>query len=244
MKNPWLDLPEEAEFVTAADRPYVDAFNRSVRAHSALRLRLDLVPEPWMGNPRRARVLLLALNPGFTPDDRKWHAKPGYRQAALANARLEKANLPSYLLDPDWAASPGGTWWRKRLRALAEAVGSVGDEIALAKAWKCLASRLATVEFHGYHSTSSRPLPVTLPSQHFGFDLVRRAVEQERLVVVARGWREWSIAVPELERAQHRGRVLRLKNPQSTYVTPGNLVGGKRSFDMVVDALTYTRQRP
>jgi hypothetical protein len=32
-------------------------------------LKLDLLPQPWTGNVNTAEVFMLALNPGFSPDD-------------------------------------------------------------------------------------------------------------------------------------------------------------------------------
>lgn len=239
MRNPWLGLPRSAPLVLPADRPHVEAFNEAEdqqpgRGYTTRRLRLDMVPEPWVGNPRRARALVLQLNPGFHPRDLYWHRQPSFRRAARENLEHRRAEFPFYLLDPAFAASPGGTWWRRRIGKLLGALEHAGRGDA---ALRRLANRLAAVELHGYHSNEYRPIPATLPSQRYSFHLVEKAIERGCVIVIARGARDWSIAVPALRR---HDRVYRLSNAQSTYISPANL-GGKRlgaqRFDKIVEAL-------
>jgi len=61
-----------------------------------------------------------------------------------------------------------------------------------------LADRVLAVEFHGYRSKKWPALPVTLPSQWYGFQLVREAIARKAFVVILRGERDWKVAVPEL----------------------------------------------
>jgi hypothetical protein len=58
-----------------------------------------------------------------------------------------------------------------------------------------------------------------LPSQDFGFALVRRAIARNALIIM-RGEKYWLGAVPEL--ARHRS-VARLKAPINAALTPGNI---------------------
>ena len=63
MQNPWGDLPQTAPFVLACDKQAIDDFNRT--ATSEHTIYLDLLPEPYAGNPE-ARIMLLNLNPGYS----------------------------------------------------------------------------------------------------------------------------------------------------------------------------------
>jgi hypothetical protein len=64
--NPWLELPAAPPFAPEDD---------DVLARLAPRLRgeyeqqLDLRPQPWSGSVHTASVFMLALNPGFHPND-------------------------------------------------------------------------------------------------------------------------------------------------------------------------------
>ena len=220
VRNPWLELPSRPPFVLEADRPFVAAFNRNASLNT--RLRTNLLPEPFMGRPRSASVLLLQLNPGFAGNEAHWHGRPGFGGALRANLSHNGSGFPHLFLDPAWAGTPGGQWWQQRLRRVVEAVGNA----------RRVARRLAVVEFHGYHARNYRSIPVTLPSQYYGFDLVRRAVARGAVIVVMRGFDAWTVAVPEL--ADHR-LVFRPKNPQSAYITEQAL--GRTAFRAIVDAI-------
>ena len=132
---------------------------------------------------------------------------------------------PFYFLDPRWERSPGGTWYWQRLRSVREAVGDrrVGN----------LSKRLMCVDFIAYHSRRYPNVPVTLSSQHFGFELVRRAIKLSRVIVIGRGARLWKIAVPELAGYEY---AFELKNPRSAYISERGL--GERCFAAVVEALS------
>ena len=54
------------------------------------------------------------------------------------------------------------------------------------------------IEFHGYHSKSWIAPLVTFPSQHFGFRLVRQAMDRGALIVLGQAMRYWYAAVPGL----------------------------------------------
>ena len=223
VKNPWIALPRSGKFVLPDDLPTVTAFNR--RASSNVRLRLGLLPEPFVGSPRAARVLFLQLNPGFAGNEAYWHHKPQYARMAVANLRHEASEYPYYYLDPAWKRSPGGKWNRARLAAVLNEIGADADSK--------VAKRLMSVEFVGYHSRSYSPIPVTLPSQHYSFWLVRRAIARGSIVVIAKGERQWKIAVPELDGYE---RTFVLSNPRSSYLTAAVL--GKRRFEAVVAAMS------
>lgn len=220
-RNPWPRLPTNGRKVLAEDRPFVEAFNATqeqYRDGDRFRLHLDPMPEPFLGNPRTARVVLLQLNPGFIPADCDAHGDWRFRQAARRNL-AHAADPPMFLLDPRFAATPGGRWWRGTInrlsRAVMECLGcSEGD------ARHHVAQRLLVVEFHGYHSNRFRPIPVTLPSQQYGFHLVQRAIERNLIVIVARGVRLWTIAIPALR--SHR-RTIVLPTARRIHLTEKSL---------------------
>jgi len=220
IRNPWRDLPDEAPHVLDIDRPHVEAFNATVK-NTQRRLLTHVLPEPFAGDAANAGVLVLMLNPGFAGSERRWHDKPEYAEAMRANIQGRPRQYPLIHLDPRWSQSPGGKWARARLRVLTERVGL-----------EVVAENLAFVDFHGYHSRSFQPIPVTLPSQAFGFDVVRRAIGRCAVIVVGRGADAWMTAVPELLTYEN---TFENKNPRSLYITPGML--GGRAFRSIVSAL-------
>jgi hypothetical protein len=82
-RNPWLDLPDRQPFALPDDLSLIEEFNRKSSAN--YQVDLNLLPEPFIGRPD-APVVLLNLNPGWSPGDAEWHAKHAF-------VRLIRANL-------------------------------------------------------------------------------------------------------------------------------------------------------
>jgi hypothetical protein len=188
--NPWTALPKRPPFVLPDDRPYVEAWNRTFGTQwERLRLHLEVLPEPFAG-PRDASVVTLGLNPGWSETSLLDLAPR--RRSALLWGNL--GNDPALHIQPNlteaFAGTAGGVWGRRTMHALAVGSGLGFEE---------LSRRMLSIEFHGYHSVGWAALPVTLPSQRYGFDLLRSAIARGAIVVVLRGLRIWEVAVPSLQ---------------------------------------------
>jgi hypothetical protein len=55
-------------------------------------------------------------------------------------------------------------------------------------------------------------LPVTLPSQWFGFRLAEQAIGRDAVIVLTRAAREWLVTVPKL--ASYR-KLVRTRSPET-----------------------------
>lgn len=69
--NPWRSLPTKAPFVLDIDRDGIASFEHRVNARGKTAdygFHVELLPSPFIGNPR-ASVVLLSLNPGFSERD-------------------------------------------------------------------------------------------------------------------------------------------------------------------------------
>lgn len=76
--NPWRRIPSAPPFVVDEDR---DDLGRYVaKLKGPFELKLDLLPQPWTGDIRQATVLMLALNPGFAPEDYTDLQHPDYAE--------------------------------------------------------------------------------------------------------------------------------------------------------------------
>lgn len=128
----------------------------------------------------------------------------------------------TYLLD-EFSRSPGGRWWRRALARLEED----GIERSV------LLSEVLAIEFHGYHSESYTTMPVTLPSQRYGFWLVEAAIARGAVIMMMRGQRDWSIAVPKLSQYQ---RVILNRNPRSSSISPATC--GTRGYQLIHSTLS------
>lgn len=74
--NPWIEVaakyvgndflyaPQNAQFVCKDDKHTIEAFNDMVR-NKDYKYQLNCQAFPWLGNPLKARAILLTLNPGY-----------------------------------------------------------------------------------------------------------------------------------------------------------------------------------
>ena len=75
MQNPWEDEDIESktegreEFVAQVDRKAIDDYRKKITAPKQ-QLLLDVLPEPFIGDPATAALVALQLNPGASPKDR------------------------------------------------------------------------------------------------------------------------------------------------------------------------------
>lgn len=194
----------------------IAAFNSTVAPHHVIHL--EIVPEPYLGDPN-APVVLLNLNPRYVDDDRNVHLDCHFNNAARANLLHMRSTWPLYLLDPSLPDNPGRKWWQRKLSALIAALGS--DE--------AVAPSIFVAELHGYHSKRfHRRLRIS--SQQYTFALVRAALERQAHIVVMRGRRSWLHLLPELTEAP----LITLRNPQNPTISPGNC---PEQFDAIVRAI-------
>jgi hypothetical protein len=216
MRNPWLALPETGPLVLSFDRAQVEAFNAT--AAQKYKYDLSLFPEPFFGS-RDAPVVVLNLNPGWSPGDAAVHASPEFAAMSRASLRHDLAPYPFLHLQPN-NNTPGGAWWQRRAQELIADVGF--DQVA---------RFLGCVQLVAYHSAEYSPATPTLASQAYSFWLVREAMARQAEIVVMRAVRLWMAAVPELSRYDrlHVGA-----NPRATYLSRGNL---KASYAVVARRL-------
>jgi hypothetical protein len=101
VRNPWSELPAQSPYVLDRDRASIDKYN--TLHNSDKKIIVESVPEPFIGNPQSAKVVLLSLNPGHSEEDVKTHADPDFRQAIRRNLRQEPQECPFYGLNPKFA---------------------------------------------------------------------------------------------------------------------------------------------
>lgn len=222
MRNPWTALPKNPPYVLASDVALLEGFNATASARH--RYDLSLFPEPFFGSAT-APVVVLNLNPGWSPEDAAVHADPIF--AAMSRRSLEHTldPYPFLHLQPD-SNTPGATWWRQRTRELASDVGF--DQAA---------RQLACVQLVPYHSSEYAGSSPRLPSQEYSFQLVRQAMLRGAEVVIMRSANLWFAAVPELA---NYSRVHRGSNPRAPFVSRGNL---KSSYIVLERVRSAARNR-
>ncbi|WP_375418202.1 hypothetical protein [uncultured Hymenobacter sp.] len=187
--NPWLALPNQAPFVLPQDAPFLDVHD-AIRNPRPTAYRLHLPPLPFQGRPD-APVVLLGLNPGYAESDETLQTTPYFLETNFRNYRHDPTlPYPLFFLDPaieGGVPGAGQQWWHRRLKPLRAHY----DDRLLARA-------ILNVQYAPYRSTSYQPTRQCLPTQEYGFALVRQATERKALIIGLRSKRLWEAAVPEL----------------------------------------------
>jgi hypothetical protein len=216
--NPWAELTEQTvHYILACDQHHITQHNDAVRPD--YRIIERSIPEPYIGNPLTAQVVLLGLNPGHSDADAQDYARADFRAALFNNLRQTPQAYPFYPLNPDFAGTGAGMWWTRRLRLLAS---DSGLEPAV------LSERIMVVEWFPYHSRKFARRGQPLPSQAYSFQLASHLIAQGRLVVRMRSRRLWSATGQEFE------NIPALSNPQCGHISPRN---APTFYDAIVERL-------
>jgi len=217
MPSPWNNFEPEMGILDV-DMDGVREYEAQKRGKE-FKIMRKLIPEPFLGNIESAPLLLLGGNPGFHPDDCKWHSGEEFRAAAIENLKGNKKGI--YLLEARFQESPGAQWWRRRLGCLCKEIARQLGMEDLEKAFKILSRGTAIVEQHPYH-TKKFSLPKALkclPSFEFVKEMIEEAVEENRFVIIVRSHKIWKERVRLLNNPE-RENIIETRHIQSAYLTP------------------------
>jgi hypothetical protein len=217
MLNPWRELPSSPPYVLPEDSAPVAALNS--RGSDATKYDLNLFPEPFFGRPD-APVVVLNLNPGWHESDSALHASAPFASLARRSLLHSLEPYPFLHLQPGMQTL-GARYWNRKARPLIEAAG-----------FDTVAKNLLCVQYFPYHSKEYKPSPGLIPSQQYGFALLRAAIARGADVVVMRSRRLWAAAVPQLDTY---ARLHLVRNPRNPALSPRNL--GQASFGQVLKRL-------
>lgn len=196
MQNPWENfgrLVSAAPYVLPEDAPYVAYFNQAADSeHSII---TGQIPEPWLGNPRKACLIVLQLNPRYLGTD------------PLDSDKQQVIGMEE---GPHFGLASGNKWWRSCFRSLALDIGrdrlpDGAEEFQIEFGYRHLASRVCSVEYFPYGSDKFAHSQLRLPSQNYSFQLVREAVVRGAFVALMKGKKEWFGAIPELWTYKNQG---------------------------------------
>lgn len=222
MPHPFLTTwanwrPRRPPYFLPADAPILDGLRRDLRhCHSSWRryvrshdfgvgkdaaLHLGLLPQPFFGDPNRARVVILTLNPGVGPHDYFGeYETPGLRRALLSSLRNPTNSRGFLFLDPRFSWHGGFAYWHGRLKGVIEVLAHRW-KLSIPDAHRKVASSIATLELLPYHSSRFglpkgvlRDLPSVQLARSFAREvLLPRAKNGECLIIMARSAVRWGL---------------------------------------------------
>lgn len=205
-------------------------------------LHLSLMPIPYLGNLREAKVIVLMQNPGLSPGD--YYAEceiKGFRDRLLENLKGDgcAGEFPFLFLDPSYSWHGGFSWWQRKLKGVIAAVAvelGLGEDLRTAR--KHVAKHLAAIELLPYHSQSG----VVSPAELGAFQSVawaRAFVRHQILnygtnIVVARHAAAWGLR--DLAGKMDHCVVYEPKSARAASLNP-ETEGGRLIVDAIVKAV-------
>ena len=219
-ENPWLKVADmyspdkmdclygENNYFCEGDRVAIENYNK--KASGTTDEIITKIPaEPWWGNPLKARLIILSLNPGYLPEVNKTLAllmqtnETVRRQLIEYKAKTLRLEAESFMPEEENdvdcpiscrdAVNMLGDWyWYKMLRHLKEEVIRRTPNIKEDDFYK----RIALIEYHAYSSiTSQRAFPLRnkfLESQIFTKKLIWYISQKEDTrILIMRSKDKW-----------------------------------------------------
>ncbi|NOU60577.1 hypothetical protein [Marinifilum caeruleilacunae] len=211
MRNPWRNLNTDVTSIHPLDMQAVDEFN--AQAKEEYQFCNTLLPDPYIGS-LKAKVLLLALNPGLSAEDYQTHADEQFRFLYKQNLAQVKCDYPFYYLSPDLNC-PGSKWWRGKLRWFSEEMDD-----------KILAQSICCLQYVPYHSVQFKQAKQMLPTQEYTREIVKSFMDRNAPIVFMRSKSKWEQLVPELKGYPN---AMMLRNPRNPTFSPKNM--GEENFE-------------
>lgn len=219
-ENPWLKLPKNPPYILAEDLKKLSEYGFTPER---LGWKTALLPVPYLGSPKEAKIVLLCLNPGYNRSlDRKAYFEDKYYYQENFKSLQFSSRVPFYYLNPRFNYSGGYRWWTRLL-------GSLIKDFGL----KALSYKLLCLQYLGYHSKTFKRPPHIIPSQLFTFDILRKMIKDKKTIIIMRSKKLWLEAVPELKTYP----FIELKNYRMPYLTEKNVKNG--NFQEIIDALKH-----
>jgi hypothetical protein len=170
------------------------------------RVQLSLFPVPFLGDLKRADIIICLLNPGLEAGD--FYAElrmPDFRSTIARSLRQDfraAERYPFFFLDPQWCWTGGYRWWMKKLGDVIMRI-SEHDMCSFDDATSLLARRIATVELFPYHSArfDMHGALAKLPSCAEAREFVHQCIDDpDKVVVVTRQVRAWQLPERDTDR--------------------------------------------
>lgn len=267
--NPWKEVanmlnPNEEDclfrnenkdwYVYSKDMGEIIEFNKKCEKYDNDRIITNTPPEPWKGNPLHANIIVLSLNPGFSPEINKTIAKLLQSNKTIREG-LIKFRQETFLLEEDSFLPTDedttpisikeaedilqGWYWSKRFKKLMQ-----DSKLEESEFYK----RIALIEFYGYSSISAaKSFPLKrkgsdrfLSSQYYLADMIKfiaNRPDNEVCFIIARSQKKWKSLLKDIwDKPNFQNKlILRNNNGRSQSITPENL--GEDNYKKILDIL-------
>lgn len=249
-KNPWKELAKEYiksdllyseihKFVIKEDLPIIDKYNNS-KKHKVCRYHLEIPAEPWRGNPLKAKIIILSLNPGWKEECNKNIAlrlDTNIRKAILkdkSDTLTLKVNsfMPNNKDIIKALTELDNDYWTKRLDALN--IKNINKETFYENFALIQYCAYASERYGGQFENGK-----LLPSQIFLKELIRYLVYHRREIkfIMLRAEDKWKQLLDPDVWYMLQPRLIRGKNYRQQYLTKNNI--GENNYNKLVDLINH-----
>ncbi|HRY36346.1 MAG TPA: hypothetical protein P5230_00485 [Candidatus Magasanikbacteria bacterium] len=227
MKNPWIELTKNfrSPYILQEDRKAIEKYNK--KAKSDYKIAVGSLPIPFIGDPFKAKVIFLQLNPGLDwpigfenqKDDFIIRDKK-YKEENLKNLLHKKMKFPFFDLNPDYRLYGGFRYWTKVLSSF----------IKEKKDYKIISKNICCLEYFPYHSKKFDHGNIKLKNQEYLVYLLNKIIKKKNIqIIMMKGEKWWLKLVPEL-----RGKYIKLKSTRNVILSKNNLVNNFKKIEKII----------
>jgi hypothetical protein len=210
MENPWKNISEEtSKYIADCDKVVIKKLDLESKFD------FSILPHPYMGDPVNAEIFLLNGNPNIgAPNkgiDHKIFTKE-HKDIVLNNLEHKIVDYPLYGINGAFKNYFVFKWWFKHLEPIIKKI----------KNPQKVSKKIFEAEYVPYFS--DKFIPVTVPSQKYTFDIIERAIDNNKVIIIMRGKNEWENAIQNLNNFCNK---FVLHSAQNVIISSGNLDDGK-----------------
>jgi len=183
-------------------------------------LQFKYLPQPYMGDPEQAEIFLLNGNPDAKNkhgilSHKKFNEK--YKEAileSLDDPEKKEREYPLYALNREYIGYYISYWWRGLLHSLIENEDTLTEEEEkVEKIFQNISKKIFAAELFPYFSNNKKDIYESIPilkpkkcetqylkSQKYTFDLIEKAIDNNKMIIIMRFEDEWYKAVKGLKK--------------------------------------------
>jgi len=216
MVNPWLKLnTEKSPYILNTDAQIINEINEK-RPNEDYLIRLENLPTPYSGDFKKAKILILQLNPGSEilpglepTENHEFVVYGNLKNTLIKNLKHEDMEFPFFWLNPEFMLTGGFKYW---VRIFSSVIKNKDD-------YKKISNKICCVQYFPYHSKKYEHINNTLESQKYSYNLVRKFIKKpDKLIIIMRSADKWYKTIPELLKTN----TITLKSSRNPVLTKNN----------------------
>jgi hypothetical protein len=223
MKNPWEKLMKQKHdnfYVLEEDAEIIKNFNEYIKGFKDsenYRIHSEIMPAPFMGDILNSKIVILTLNPGYDVNEEEYNYYKEYKHYWEKQIVHEfpVPDYPLFCFDKKYVEK--SDYWKIKLDPLIQ-------ESSVEK----VAKQISIIQFFPYHSKKYRDITKRiskdyLVSQQYNFELVRKAIARDAIIIIQRSKRLWLEAVPELKKLDNEKKLFNTNSYLNPIMSEKNL---------------------